>query len=294
MSFRSALSAPVNNDPSASSYRYWFWMKVTLVLPVVFYFLYCLNRYHAQPFAMGLCRYVDCSQIAFFPLNALVGLVLFILAICYLLEKQMLLSTFGLFLISMLVLSLDESNGNPAENGIITMLFFAQFAAYLIHALVSDSNLSGHRVNFSLQIVAAVYVLSGLSKVIHSGLYWFTYDAPRFTLEIMRVYYSQYASAGAEHFISKGYAFANFLLAHPLLLQTLLLGALLLELGSFLILINRRVAFVYGMLLLLLHAGIYWAMHITFPTIMFPMLAVAVNPAYHTERLIQKKWRFNT
>lgn len=288
MNFRSALSAPISGPHSASSYRYWFCMKGTLLLPVVFYFLYCLQRYQAQPFPMGLCRHVDCSQIAFFPFSMLLIIALLVLSLLYLLEKQMLLSTFGLFSISMLILSLDESNGNPAENGIISMLFFAQFAAYFIHTLHPGSRLHKNRINFSLQIVAAVYVLSGLSKVINSGLQWFTTDAPQFTLEILRVYYSQYTSTGIENYITQGYTYSNFLLLHPLLLKGLLLGALLLELGSFLILVNRRIAFAYGLLLLLLNAGIYIAMNITFPTIMVPMLAVAVNPAYHLGAIVNQ------
>jgi len=151
-------------------------MKLSLALPATAYFIFCLYKYHAVPFPAGVCSAIDCGGILQFPKREIVVLLLTVATLLYIFEKYMLLSTSLLFVTALLVLSVDECNGNPAENGITTLLFFVQLLAYVLYAFNPQSALHKKRMQFSLQIVAAVYVLSGLSKLMVGGVAWFTTD----------------------------------------------------------------------------------------------------------------------
>lgn len=259
---------------------FWHTLKLSVVIPVVFYLLYCLSKYHSQPFPVGVCTIFDCSMFCSgIPKWLFVGLLVSF-AWLYIVEKAMLLSLVGLSICSIITLTLEESNGNPAENGIISLLFIAQLIAYILHWINTKRLLEQDRVQFSIQIVAAVYVLSAVSKLSTSGSLWFMDDAPNFILEIYRVYNAKYAATGLIHYQETAGVVASFFLNHVLLLRILLFFALVIELFSFLMIINSSWAIVYGLLLLSLHLGIYLIIDVTFPTIMIPMLVVTINPLY--------------
>lgn len=271
---------------TAHSSAQWFGIKLSLVLPTVVYMVYCLNRYQSIPFPSGLCQLFNCGVWLLPWVKVSLLLLLLAAAAGYLLERYMLLSTALLTLISLLVLSVEKSNGVAVQNGLITLLYAVQWLAYALHAYDVPGNLAKQRVQFSLQVIAAVYVLSAIAKLSTSGIGWFTTDAPLLTLEVMRKFYATYAATGDAAYLQQATFIAGALSRHVLLLQAFLGSALLLELFAFVMLAGGRIAKVYAMLLLGMHVGIYAVLHIQYPSIVIPLLAVAVNPLYLVYRAL--------
>ncbi len=258
----------------------WFFMKLSFIVPVVFYLLRCLAKFPAQPYPVGICNLIDCTLPGSGPIKFLTYAILATAAILYVWEKAMLFSTFTLFLLSLTLLSLEESNGYKGENGLVTLLLLVQFLAYLFHAIRKQDNLAHNRVQYSIQIIAAVYILSGISKMYYSGISWFMEDAPGFILEVQRVCNLEFAATGFAGFREKGNTISEFLTNNPVILHGILFFTVVIELGSFIMLFGKKYAFGYAFLFLGMHIGIYLVMDIFFPTIMIPMLIFAVNPVY--------------
>ena len=200
----------------------------------------------------------------------------------------MLFVTLSMFFLALIILSLEESNGNPAENGIISLIFFAQFSSYLLYRINPHTRLERNRIQFSIQIIAAAYVLSGISKLWIGGINWFMADAPKFALEVMRVYYTKYTATGVVQYRERGVAVSDFVSSHLTFMRCILLTTLFIELGACVMLFGKKYAFVYAFLLLAMHWSIYLMMDITFPTIMLPMMVVAINPVYLLIIFLQK------
>jgi hypothetical protein len=258
----------------------WFFTKLTFGPAAVAYLIFCLYRYHTVHFPKGICMLLNCSVLLQFPVREITAGLLIGATILYLFEKAMLPATSVLFVFALLVLSVDESNGNPAENGIITLLFFVQMCAYAIHFFNPKSPLYKNRIQFSLQIAAAVYVLAGISKLTVGGIAWFTRDAPLFVLEVKRKYYTMYTATGNIYYAEHARQLACWINSHPLEIKFALLATVVIELSAFAVIIWRQAAIWVGLLLVLMHVGIFFIMGIFFPTVVVPMLAIMVNPLY--------------
>ena len=256
----------------------WTSVKISISAIVCFFSIYILYYRTAQPFPSGICQYINCAYWTADAIRLPVSILLVLLSLMYIAEVQMIFSTLLLFVLAVFIFSLDESNGNPAENGILALVFFAQFVAYLQNKFNAQSNLSKNRMQFSAQFFSAAYTLSAISKLHVSGFAWFTDDAPKFALEVMRVFNSVYVTNGLNEYTDKGLSVASFIIAHPLFTKLILGGSLLLELCAFSLMLNKKTAFVYSFLLLAFHAGIFYTMNIFFPTITLPLIVFFFNP----------------
>ncbi len=268
----------------------WLTVKIGLAFCLAPYLINCLFKYTSQPFPVGICTVVNCATFTASPTRLLTIIALSIALMLYVLEIAMTLNLFFLSTISIVILSLEESNGMSVENGVLSLLFFTQFLAYLINVFNADSSLNKNRIQYPLQIIAAVYVLAGISKVWASGSNWFWDDAPKFTLEIQRVFFAKFATNGEHYYQQMGICTTDFFLKNIFMLKGMLFFALLFELFAFIMLFNRKLSFIYGFVLLAMHLGIYLIMNITFPTIMVPMLVITINPLYWVVLLL----RYNT
>jgi len=257
----------------------WFFMKfsvATLWLSAIFLIV---RGFSSSPLPIGICTWFPCDFLLHFPFNKILLYSSVIIAYLYIFEIKVLWTSFIMFLISLLVFSIEESNGILERRGLLTFIFLAQFVAYFLHNKKNHFNLKKYRIQFSVQVIAAGYVLAGLSKLIHSGWNW-VLDGERITLQILKSHYYTYIDLGNESWLAKGYELVKFIEAHPYLLTFLLASSLLLELGAFLAIYSRRHAIMYGLLLLFMHIGIYWVMEIAIVSILFPMLIFMINPLY--------------
>lgn len=264
----------------------WFSIKLSLVLVVDIFLVHTLYSRTSQPFPVGICTIIDCVYFVTPPMNYIITVLLIGLSMLYVLEMEMLLCTFFIFCFIVIFMSLEESNGNPAENGILSLIFFAQFLAYLIHAFNPTSKLADNRLQYTAQFFAAAYTLSAISKLSTSGVAWFTTDASKFPLEVMRVFYSNYVTYGNIQNYMNGIFISDFMLTHLLLTKLMLFFALLTESFAFMLMMNRKISFYYAILLLTVHIGIYLTMGIFFATFILPLIAFFINPLYWVLNLI--------
>jgi hypothetical protein len=258
----------------------WFFMKLSIVLTVVPYLIYCIFKYNTILEPSGICQCVSCDIIAFYSFKSFLTCLLLVCSLFYLSEKYMLITIPMLSLISVFVLTIEEANGNPAESGLISLVFISQSIAYFLQTCGANFSLFKNRLQFPVQMVASAYLLAGISKVLNSGYGWFTEYGLNFVLEINRVYYVLYSASGDIKYIDIGSFWRHFFTNHLLVLKGLLFFSLAIELFSFVILFGKKWAYYYGFALLLLHFGIYLMMGISFPTIMVPMIIILMNPLW--------------
>lgn len=257
----------------------WFCIKLSLVLMVWPTLLYIAFVRTAQPYPDGICRLINCAAWAQEPLRyATVGL-LAVLAVLYLAEKKMALTTFLVFVVSVLLFSLEASNGEKSLRGIHSLFFLAQSLAYLLYAKSDTQSLYAARIRFSAQFVAAVYLLSAISKWQTAGWGWIT-ESPNMALQVVKSYAYTTFDTGLPHYAQTGTRIAGWMARHPGAVKAALLCAWLLEAGSFVLLLKKKWAFAYACLLLLMHVGILLAMNIYFPTLIYPLVIFFINPLY--------------
>jgi len=201
--------------------------------------------------------------------------IILVLLICYILEKKMLIVTLTLAILLCLLGLIEDSNGFQARTELMGIIFFVQFLAYSKY--FNPKNLPKNRVQFSVQVIAASYVISALSKMQDSRLMWVS-DAQYLPVQILRsihineVTYPEY---------SEWYRLVvDWMLLHPNVVTFLISTALLLELFAFIAIFSKRNAFVWGILLICMHIGINYSMSIVLKFIAYPMAIFFSNIYY--------------
>lgn len=257
----------------------WRCMKVLYALLFFVFTIYALNQYNSIPYPVGILRLIDGSILMNPVARIAVCVSLAVLLVLYVLEVGMMVCTFLLFTIGVFVYSIGESNGVWGRIGILSLVFFAQFAAYALNYLGLSQKLNRNRVQFAIQIIAAVYTLAAISKIATSGIDWFI-NSPNISLQVLKSFNYQYVTNGNLQLQQQGTAMAEWIMTHPLLTKFLLCGSLVLEVFAFVLLINKTWAFVFGLLLLAMHKGMSIVMNIFFPSISLPMVIFCINPLY--------------
>ncbi len=254
-------------------------MKISILVFIGPSIFWNLLRVNPQAYPIGLCKWLDCSFLNNDTIKfGLAGLIA-VLLIFYLFEKGMLWVTLLLFLFSLLIFTIEESNGVKGRRGLFTLIFLAQFLAYLFHQIKLDLNINKNRVQFCCQLIAAVYTLAALSKLSNSGLQWFV-ESPRIILQITKSYYFTYINTGTMDGAADGVKMADWIGRHNVLTLLLLGGSLLLEIFSFVLILNKKIAFIYAVLMLGMHIGTLITMDIFFPTVSFPLIIFFINPFF--------------
>lgn len=209
---------------------------------------------------------------------------MYFFAALYVLEYQMKWATLGVSIISLLVFSIEESNGVYSRTAIFSAIFCVQTLAYWFTIKPIQQALA-----FSKQIIAAGYTLAGLSKMLHSG-FW-PADAPYLLLQIKKGILNNYYNFGNNDDVQSQLAFFDFFTLHPNLLVCLLTIVLFVELFAFIALIGDKVCIVYGVLLLSMHLCIQLVMGIYISPIANPMLILFLNPLYNFPRLLNGAYK---
>lgn len=253
----------------------WFLMKVSLVWIWLRIVHGVFLDAHQLPYPAGVCGLFDCSPLLSENTAPLFYQAAVLLSVIYLLEKWMTVTTFLMFVLSLLLFTLEESNGILNRCALYTMVFFAQAVAYYKGGL----NLKKNRIQFPVQIVAAGYFLAGTSKLLASGFHWAA-DAPQASIQILKNYSFSYFDSGSEVPLREGMKQANFVIEHKFFVILLFAFSLFLELTAWVAASSKRNAFIYGCMLFGMHIGIWYFMNILIQAIYYPMLIFLINPLY--------------
>ncbi len=253
----------------------WRCIKVSYVCIWLYMGLFSLFAF-SNPFVQeGLCRWLPCQYISLYPIKLVIAFSCLFFAVLYIFEVSMKTTCTLLFVLSLIIFSYEEANGQHFRSALFTILFFVQAVAYIF---MQDKN--KYRLQFSFQVIAAVYTLSGISKLITSGLGWIS-DAPYLLLQIKKEAFARYYTTGRIDWLSDKTYMTDFFAKNPEVLSVLLAVVLLIETCAFLILVNQKVAKVYGLLLLLVNIGIFICLNIIIPAIAVPALIFLLNPVYY-------------
>jgi len=257
----------------------WKFMKISLVIFWLGLISITLIEYSSLPMPVGVLEFLTANTNISLAFKSICLIVTIIALYFYINEKHMLWAILFLFIISVLVFTIEESNGIFRRNGLFSFVFFAQFFAYVLNLIKIDSNIEKNRVQFSVQVIAVGYTLSAFSKLNVSGLNW-VLDSRKMPLQIMKSFFYSYVNEGDFNYIHKAHEAINSFNHNIYLIYFLLGFSLALEFFALISILSKKHALVFGLLLLLMHIGIFIYMNISILGIIYPMLVFMLNPFY--------------
>lgn len=225
----------------------------------------------------SICAFFDCNIILTGTVKALLFSGMAVFSVLYILEKQMLLSLAALSILSVLVFSAGESNGIAGRCEILSAVLIAQLVAYIKYKRTGDSQaLSQDRIQYSVQIIAAAYLLAAISKLRGAGMGWVLQN-------------KQLAIHAKSGFLRPGVHYGTDLLQqyadmifslfwnHPVLTGVLLTLALVIEAAALVCLLGKKQTQLYGILLTLFHASLFILMFVFVPPVLLCVFVFVLN-----------------
>ena len=263
-----------------SDAKYWFWIKLSFLFFWSNAIIQILFTSKDANLPIGIYLYIQYDFLFHGFLRYSLFLTIVLLIVFYIIEKWMVYTTFLMTLISILFITHQESEGIFYRSTSYSTILGAQFLAYFIHRLKPAFNLNYYRIQFPLQIIVATYTLAGISKLKLSGLDWID-SGKYFSLQVLKNQYFFYYDTGSEVFRTTAWTKAEWFLKNLLSIKLLLTFSLFLELFCFLALIGKKSRISIGILLLLMHIGIYYVMGILIGGIAWNMVIFLLNPLYY-------------
>ena len=257
----------------------WKFMKISFVTFWLNAIITIFIKNNFIPMPIGVLSFLQPNSSVDFYFKLMSLITIMIAIYFYISEKHMIWITLFLFLISVLVFTIEESNGIFRRNDLFSFIFFSQFLSYIFKAKNIDSNIQKNRVQFSVQVIAIGYTLSAISKLSASGLNW-VFDGRKMPLQIMKSFFYSFVNDGNNFFIQKGNEMIKTFNNNLYLIYFLLGFSLFLEFFAVISIFNKKISFIYGLLLLVMHIGIYWVLDIAIKGIYIPMLIFMVNPLF--------------
>lgn len=241
------------------------------------------------------------------PFNDGWSLLAFAMVVLYALGWLPLLSTGVLLAMHVFIGTLVNSQGAIHHTTqIIGYVLLGQFLCHLWHALKPDPRIldprhswrqardharrplhwlgqtaaPGTRANdwvwFSLQMTAAAYVVSGVTKLLRSGFDWVR-DIPNIPLQFEKNHLMWYYNTLEEQPSAASEFAVQATIDYPQLAQTFFTIGLLLELTAFLILWRRSLALLWGLGLFMLHTFVTELMNLQFFFNKTALILLAIN-----------------
>jgi hypothetical protein len=257
----------------------WFSLKASWVFIWVGIITVMILNCSSCPMPTGICKIYTFSPLFTPAGKGVLYALIFVLCLSYMAEKFMLLNLGALALLSCIIISYHESNAIFFRATVLSTVWIAQFIAYVIQAIKPRFNISHWRIQFSVQMIAAVYTLAGIAKLQASGLDWI-YAGDGFLIHVMKNFSFQYFDSGNSSILERGQCIVQFFQQNYYLLQGLLAIALFLELFCLAAALNKKLKIIWGLGLLGMHVGIAWVMGIGISVICFPMVIYFINPVY--------------
>ena len=249
-----------------------FWLTIALLN---------IKRMQPTPCDTGLCRFLNCGFFTTAPVACFMAAFMLVLAALYLFERYMALTTFLMALTGTIVFTVATANGNSMHMEIVTMVLFAQGIAYTQYYFARPAFKAATPVHnlvmlYSVQIIVAGYVISGITKLNTSGLAWVA-QAPDIALQVIKASSSRAIDFNMPALISNGKAIAMAILHYPLAIQVALGTTLAIELFAFTAMAGRAFCRKYSYAILTMHLFILLVMNIAIPAFIIMVIAYLLN-----------------
>lgn len=185
-------------------------------------------------------------------------------------------------------LGISLVRGNQNSNGavhhgyqLVALVLLSQAIYHWVAFFRTSSQATaGERENwavyFSLQTIAASYVVAGISKLKNGGLAW-VWDSPMLAVHMARTGDEYYYDTLEPSRLGELDPYIQWFIDHPNLVRIGMGGSLLLELTAFLALLGPRWALVMGIAIQVMHWGIGESMHLFFLMNQVLILAFLIN-----------------
>ncbi len=177
---------------------------------------------------------------------------------------------------------------------LLALVLLAQLVAYVQAAVTGRPPMRGHALatHYSLEVVAAGYVLTGLMKIVLSGGKWLA-QVPMVAIDVAKSHGQVYCTTGDPAWIARGDVIGTAILTYPNVTRTLFAPAMLFELAAGFAVFGRAAAAVIGLGLVAMHRGIDVIMAIRFWENEVLLLIYFVNVPYLLVRAARagERWR---
>ena len=220
----------------------------------------------------GLARWVDLTFLLDPGVFSTCRYLLFAALVLYVLRVAWAVVLPYLTLLSIAVGTIVNSQGAIAHYmQIVSLVLCAQTAAHFYSKFKrrrADEDLeqaNEDRVIFwSQQAIAATYLVSALTKLLHTGGRWIL-QSPMIGVQIVKTTDQDYYDRLDANAYNSGLLVAEWIVRHPFLVALILGSGLLLELTTPLALLGRRFALFYGVSLIAFHESVDQVMKLQFP-----------------------------
>lgn len=139
-------------------------------------------------------------------------------------------------------------------------------------------------VYYALQMIVAMYVLSGITKLIKTDGAWLA-DSYLVATQVVRTQHNMYFTRlTPEGGLESWLGVANFMVEHRNLTRCLFGAALVLEAFAWVALLGRGYALVIGLSLIVFHLSVFMLMNINFYLNVILLAVFLVNPPYWIRR----------
>lgn len=227
------------------------------------------------PFPNGLAKFFDLSWVLVESNYEILQMVVLLLAGLYTLGIAFPLVCTGLFIAYALPPTLQNSLGSISHyyQMMVLLLLFQALAAWVwtIHKrglswrgfVLVPSDLHSFVIRVTMQVLAANYVLCGITKLLNSNFQWI-WRSRYMPLQIDKIESQHYYNRLEQPDMGFGGKVADWVTEHPWLCIFFYGPGLLFELLAFLMLFGRAWAFWIGVLTLLMHRLILLTMNLNF------------------------------
>ena len=224
--------------------------------------------FFSNPQVYWTCYYIFCAALIIYAAGFLLPLVIPIIACVH---------------IGMITLYNSQGATHHAYQ-LISLILLAQWAVYWTPwvrkvfkrspLVLSDGRQwRDYAVWYSLQVIAAAYVIAGVIKLMRTKGLWII-ESPNLSVQLMKTNaQNYYDKLQTDAVFEQRAALAQYMIDNPNLTRLFLGGGLFIELFAFLLLLNRRWALVMGFFILSLHWGIEMTMGLNFK---YQMAVVAI------------------
>lgn len=243
--------------------------------------------YTEQKFPNGLARFFDLTWLGHHPPGDLAQYGVMAFLALYVVGVLPALGFLPTAFFATVIGTLLNSQGAINHSWqMITMMGIAQVVVYawpratdsgMDWKIVVRPDLRRHRqaVLAALTVIAASYVVCGVVKLVNSDGLWI-HKAPLLAVQLLKTHYSHFYDTLnlPPQWLQD---ITTFLLEHPWVARIVFGAGLVIELIGFVILINRRWAFLGGVAIIGLHLSISRLMNLNFEAHMLAALIYCVN-----------------
>ncbi len=255
----------------------WKLMKVVFIAGWFFITAFIYSTLTNIGGAKSICAFFDCNIILLGAVKVVLFTAMAVFSFMYIMEKQMLLSLFVLCASSVLIYSAGESNGIAGRCEILSAVLIAQFIAYAKYKKTGNAvALSQDRIQYSVQIIAAAYLLAAVSKLRGGGLGWI-FQNKQLAIHAKSGFLRpgvHYGTQALQHYADSIFSlFWN----HPGLTAVLLALALIIEASAVICLLGKKATQVYGLLLFVFHLSMFILMFVFVPPVLLCVFVFILN-----------------